>query len=211
MFYRHSQSSISQLHSICVENKENIPRKERLIMGINIMQLYNAGKTILPHLGGLRKFQTPYEAHESYIKCQSTLEESQAYEVRVKMESVRLFLESCINSEGKFQTKKLPVLRDFVKSMGFTLHRCFDGNDPMDTHWDVDNDAPAFYVTSTEISEREQDIAHALDKEIDGYAIMAYRYEEVRNSRGFQRIFRMEFMGDKVTHEMETKKKKSGK
>lgn len=164
---------------------------------MSIISVFNTGKHALPHLFTLNKFQTPYEAPESYIKCQKSLEEAQAFEVKVKLESIRLFLESCIDSNGKFQEEKLPVLKDFTKSMGLNIVRCFKGNNPLETSWNLENrQAPAFYVTSTVVSEREQQLANANDTSLNGYYLMAYHYEEVTTSSGLHRIFRMEFMGD---------------
>lgn len=164
---------------------------------MSIISVFNTGKQVLPHLFTLNKFQTPYEAPESYIKCQKSLEEAQAFETKVKLESIRLFLESCIDSNGKFQEEKLPVLKDFVKSMGLNIVRCFKGNNLFETSWKLENrQAPAFYVTSTVVSEREQQLANANDTSLNGYYLMAYHYEEVTTSSGLHRIFRMEFMGD---------------
>ena len=157
---------------------------------MNLLNLVGFGKDIKTAF----EFKREKDPVESYIRQQRSLEEMEAFQVKMKLDAIGMFLESCVNDDNTFQEHKWETAKEFAASMGLELHRCFKrGATFFETT--KNGTSPAFYVTSSSVSDYYQDIAHVSNEKILGYDLMSYTYQVVETSKGIQRIFRQEFVG----------------
>lgn len=123
---------------------------------------------------------------EAFMWHEKSSDEMEAEEVQVKLEAIRMVLESCIDKPGHFQVEKAQFLKDFVISLGFDII----GNYAEDI-WS--KDGAVFRVFTTENSEiKDAELAAQGERFVCRF-LMQYTYEEIRVSADTVKpVFRMD-------------------
>ena len=124
---------------------------------------------------------------ESFTFHTESSDEMEQKEIAVKLESVRLVLESCVDRPGHFQMEKIEFVKDFVRSLGFGMERAISE--------DIWNSKGIIRIYSTA---RSKEVEAALAEQglqfLKRY-LMEYQYQEVRvSSDTIKPVFKMEPM-----------------